>query len=90
MGKRGIAFCSDRSVNPCLWPAEKAGKPTSKPVPSKPGIVSGHVFAITGAGDIKPGRMATLVLLYCHRHLIETKQEDDEGSAYKAFFRRNI
>jgi hypothetical protein len=87
--KRALLSILIVAVTP-VFGQQKTGKLTSKPVPPKPGIVSGRVFAITGSGDIKPGRMTTLVLLYCHRHLIETKQEDEEGSVYKAFLTEQI
>ena len=37
--------------------ARKAARP-------KPGVISGHVFAITAGGDIKPARLAKAYLLY--------------------------
>lgn len=51
-----------------LWlsvvsPTTLLGGPQAKPE-VKPGILSGRVFLITEAGDIKPARMADVYLLY--------------------------
>jgi hypothetical protein len=35
--------------------------------PARSGVVSGRVFTITKSGDLKPARMATVVLLYVYR-----------------------
>ena len=48
---------------------------TAKPrmLASKPGVVSGRVFAITGGGDMKPARLARVYLFYAGRNDEEAK-----------------
>jgi hypothetical protein len=41
----------------------KPAKPTAAVVPA-PGMVSGRIFLITGGGDIKPARFASMILFY--------------------------
>ncbi len=55
-----------------------------KPV-TKPGVVSGRVFLITVAGDIKPARMAKLYLLYMYRSVkfAEAHKEDQDSAEMK-------
>jgi hypothetical protein len=38
-----------------------------KSPPARAGVVSGRIFAVTKGGDLKPARMATVVLLYVYR-----------------------
>jgi len=56
---------SDAGCNRCLVLAGAQQKPAKTAV--KPGGISGRVFAITNAGDIKPARMADVYLFYVVR-----------------------
>jgi hypothetical protein len=48
----------------------------------KPGVLSGRVFLITVAGDIKPARMAKVYVLYMYRSVAYAEaHKDDQDSA---------
>jgi hypothetical protein len=49
--------------------------------PTKPGIVSGRIFAITKGGDIKPARMANVHLLYYHQRKTASELERNEENS---------
>lgn len=53
--------------------------------PPRFGVVSGHIFAITKSGDLKPARMAKVYLLWCYPSLkialeLEKKGTKDESA----------
>ena len=61
-------------------------KPNAKPE-VKPGVVSGRVFLITQAGDIKPARMADVKLFYASDPSIPIAEaEKDKNSAADEWF----
>jgi hypothetical protein len=64
--------------------------PSTK-VANAPGVVSGRVFAITGAGDIKPARVATVYLLYVYRSVkyAEAHPEDENSAGMEWLKQRN-
>jgi hypothetical protein len=54
----------------------------------KPGVVSGRVFLITVAGDLKPARMAKVYLLYMYRSVAYAEaHEEDQNSAAMAWMK---
>jgi hypothetical protein len=56
-----------------------------------PGIVSGRVFLITVAGDLKPARMAKVYLLYMVRSVAYAEaHKEDQDSAEMAFIKALI
>lgn len=64
---------------------QKAGAKTA----AKPGVVSGRVFLITGGGDIKPARMATVYLLYWYRNS-QGKELDLDSSAGSTYLSHRV
>jgi hypothetical protein len=48
-----------------------------KSPPARAGVVSGRIFAVTKGGDLKPARMATVVLLYNY-HSDKAADQDRE------------
>jgi hypothetical protein len=57
---------------------------------SRPGVLSGRVFAITKGGDVKPGRMARVYLFYLYRSVKYAEaHKEDENSAGMAWLEAN-
>ena len=54
-------------------------KAVSKPVQSKPGAISGRVFAITEGGDLKPARLAKIYLFHLHTRTAQTPTDSEEA-----------
>src|ERR1700687_4502540 len=54
-------------LSTALFAQQKSVRSKSAPAPVPPGTLSGRVFLITAGGDLKPARLATIVLLYSGR-----------------------
>jgi len=64
-------------------------KPAPPPTPS--GIVSGRVFLITGGGDLKPARLAKVILLFSARTPDDTPAEPNTaGRTFAEAVLRNM
>jgi hypothetical protein len=64
----------------CFWTIFANAQ--QKPASSSGGTVSGRIFAITGSGDIKPARMASMYLFYMYRSVKYAEiHKEDENSA---------
>jgi hypothetical protein len=74
LNSRGNGGCSLAKIaiiaillSTALFAQQKSVRSKSAPAPVPPGTLSGRVFLITTGGDLKPARLATIILLYSGR-----------------------
>jgi hypothetical protein len=65
-----------------VFAQQKTAKPAPKLAPTKPGVVSGRIFAITGGGDLKPARLAKVYLFYLYKSVKVAEDENSAGMAW--------
>jgi hypothetical protein len=64
-----------------VMPVAVAQQKTATP---RPGVVSGHIFAIMQSGDIKPARMAKVYLLWNYESLKAALEEEKNGKKFES------